>query len=96
MCANQRVPHTIPPLVDALRQLDLSGEIDRTGRWLTIETTQCKVYVVESTLGHNYYTWCDNERARSVEQYPDPLAAIRAGLRRAEQLRGTQEQQEAS
>jgi hypothetical protein len=41
------------------------------------------VYVVETTRGADFYTWCDDPQARTVEHYHDPLAAIQAGLRRA-------------
>jgi hypothetical protein len=72
-------------LLDALRRLGLSGRVEPSGRWLTLDGERCRVYVAESRRGGGYYTWCDDPADRVVEHYPDPGAAIRAGLRRAAQ-----------
>lgn len=70
------------PLIDALRRLGLHGEVALGGRWLTLRGERCSVYVTY-VPGDGYYTWCDDPDARAVEAYPDPEAAIAAGLRRA-------------
>lgn len=70
-------------LVDALEMLGLQAEISLAGRWITLQGERARVYVVEGSWGGDYYTWCDDERARSVECYRDPIEAIQHGLRRA-------------
>lgn len=70
-------------LLDALRRLGLSGRVDASGRWLTLDGEGCRVFVAEARRGGAYYTWCDDPNERVVEHYPDPTAAILAGLRRA-------------
>jgi hypothetical protein len=73
----------VTPLVEALQMLHLDGEIALGGHWITLRRDGHAVYVVEAAWGGGYYTWCDDPRERSVESYPDPVTAIRAGLRRA-------------
>ena len=70
-------------LVDALHTLGLQGEIALDGRWLMGKGERGAVYVTEVAWGGGCYTWCDDPHDRDVEFYPDPLDAIRAGLRRA-------------
>ncbi len=70
-------------LEDALRALDLIGEVVHGGRWVIVQGERCSVYVAESS-GRGYYTWCDHPEARAVQSYRDPTEAIEAGLRRAE------------
>jgi hypothetical protein len=72
-------------LVDALQALHLTGDIDLAGHWVKLPGPRCAVYVLELAWGAGYYTWCDHPRARTVEVYQDPVAAIQAGLRRAAQ-----------
>jgi hypothetical protein len=73
-------------LVEALNVLGLRGEVELGGRWLKLDGAHCSVFVVEEVFGASFYTWCDDPRARSVEQYHDPAEAILAGLRRAERI----------
>lgn len=70
-------------LVEALRALGLSGRISPSGRLVTLDGERCRVYVAESRRGDGYYAWCDDPAERTVEHHPEPVAAIRAGLRRA-------------
>ena len=70
-------------LLEALEALGLEGEVIHSGRWLKLPGERCPVYVVEAAWGAGYYTWCGAPEERSVEFYPDPTEAIRAGLRRA-------------
>jgi hypothetical protein len=70
-------------LVEALRDLELTGQVTLSGRWVTLDGERCRVYVAEAPRGDGFYTWCDDPADRAVEHHPDPTAAIRAGLRRA-------------
>lgn len=70
-------------LLAALRGLGLSGRVDPSGRWLTLAGEGCRVFVAEAPRSGGFYTWCDDPDERVVEHYPDPTAAILAGLRRA-------------
>ena len=70
-------------LVDALRELNLPGEVSNGGRWVTLNGERCRVHVVETTGGADYVTWCDDPGDRTVEHFTDPTLAITAGLRRA-------------
>lgn len=70
-------------LEDALRALDLIGEVASGGRWIKVQGQRCSVYVAESSA-QGYYTWCEHPEARVVQSYADPTEALRAGLRRAE------------
>ncbi len=70
-------------LLEALRDLDLGGELSLSGRWVKLEGERCAVYVVEAAWSGGYYTWCDDPGQRAVEHYLDPVEAIQAGLRRA-------------
>jgi hypothetical protein len=67
----------------ALQQLGLDGEVALAGRWVTLRGERCLVYVVETGQGADFYTWCDDPQARTVEHYHDPVTAIQAGLHRA-------------
>ncbi len=75
-------------LVEALRARGLDAEISLAGRWAEFRGERCRVYVFEAARGGGYYTWCDDPDARTVESYPDPDAAIAAGLRRAARVGG--------
>ncbi len=77
---------TMTRLTDALHGLGLEGEESLGGRWVKLRGERCAVYVIEAAWGMGYYTWCDDPHARAVEFYRDPVAAIQAGLRRAEQV----------
>ena len=70
-------------LVAALRALGIQGEVGNAGRWVTLDGERCRVHVVETARGNDYFTWCDDPAARTVEHYSDPVLAITAGLRRA-------------
>lgn len=70
-------------LVDALEALGIHGDIALGGRWVTLQVERTHVYVVENSRGGDYFTWCEDARARTVEWFTDPTAAIQAGLRRA-------------
>lgn len=74
----------ITRLTDALRVLDLEGEIALSGRWVRIRGERFPVYVAEEAWGAGYYTWCDDPAERAVEFYLDPTEAIQAGLQRAD------------
>ncbi|CAA9398448.1 MAG: hypothetical protein AVDCRST_MAG01-01-893 [uncultured Rubrobacteraceae bacterium] len=73
----------IAGLAEAVAALGLEGEVSLSGRWLKLQGARFPVYVVESAWGAGYYTWCDGPGQRAVEFYPEPLEAIRTGLRRA-------------
>ncbi len=70
-------------LVEALRALGIEGQVELSGRWITIEGERCRVQVVEASWGAGYYSWCDDLTERAVEHFRDPTEAILAGLRRA-------------
>ena len=70
-------------LDDALRALGLPGKSELEGTWVTVEGERWLVYVMGTRWGHRYYTWCDDPRDWTVKVYPDPIAALQAGLRRA-------------
>jgi hypothetical protein len=70
-------------LVDALRRLGVTGEITNEGRWACFAGEHCPVYVVETSWGGGYFTWCGMPCAGLVEFYRYPDTAIRAGLARA-------------
>ncbi len=70
-------------LVEALRSLELDGEIALGGRWVKLQGAHCPVYVVEAAWGAGYYTWCDDPEERAVQFYAGPAEAVQAGLRRA-------------
>ncbi len=74
-------------LVEALRGLALTGDVAAGGHWIEIQGEHCVVYVVETSGGAQFYTWCDNPVAREIEVYRDATQAITAGLRRAAALR---------
>ena len=69
-------------LVQAMRALQLDGEVMLSGRWIKLRGDRCAVYVIEAS-GATYYTWCDDPKERWVQRYLDPTEAIQAGLRRA-------------
>lgn len=73
-------------LLDALRGLGLSGRVDPSGRWLTLDGEGCRVFVAAARRGGGHYTWCDDPAERVVEHFPDPRVAILAGLRRATEV----------
>ncbi len=75
-------------LIDALRALGLDGELTMADHWVTLRGERCLVYVAEAARGGGYYTWCDEPGERTIEHYPDPIEAIRAGLRRATRREG--------
>jgi hypothetical protein len=75
-------------LVEALRMLELEGEVSLAGRWLKLQGERATVYVAETSWGSGFYTWCDDPCERSVELYSDPVEAIQAGLRRAARPKG--------
>ena len=70
-------------LVEALRALGMNARVGPSGRWIELEGERCRVYVVSALLEAEFYTWCDDPEARTVEHYADPVEAIQAGLRRA-------------
>jgi hypothetical protein len=70
-------------LDDALQALGLPNESELGGTWVTLRGERCRVYVMGTTWGHRYFTWCDDPHDRTVEVYTDPVAALQAGLRRA-------------
>ncbi len=70
-------------LQEALGALDLEADVDWYGRWAEHRGDRCSVYVYEATRGVGYYTWCGCPEESTVEFYPDPVEAIRVGLRRA-------------
>ncbi len=80
----------ITRLEAAIQVLGLDGETALDGRWVMFPGERCRVFVAEAAWGRAYYTWCDDPRAQTVETYPDPIAAIEAGLQRAAR-RGTPE-----
>ncbi len=69
-------------LLESLEALGLSGQVDTSGRLMSVRGERCLVYVFEATPG-GYYTWCDAPGESTVEFYPDLVEAIRAGLRRS-------------
>jgi hypothetical protein len=79
-------------LVEALRALNLDGEVELGGRWVKLDGGRCAVYVIEGALESGFYTWCSDPAERTVEFYRDPIEAIQAGLRRA----AKHDQEEAS
>jgi hypothetical protein len=70
-------------LVDALRALQLAGEVAHGGRWVELRGECHPVYVVEVAWGGGYFTWGDDPEACVAQFYRDPTEAIRAGLTRA-------------
>ena len=74
-------------LEDALQALNLKGEVALSGRWVKVQGERCMIYVVEAAWGGGFYTWCDDPQERAAEMYLDPVEALRAGMRRAQQPR---------
>lgn len=70
-------------LIDTLAALGLSGEISNQGRWVRLSGERCPVYVVETSWGGGYFTWCGLPCGNVVEFHRHPDAAIWAGLARA-------------
>jgi len=77
---------TVTPLADALRQLELNGDLSHGGRWLTLSGDRFRVFVVESPRG-GYFTWCDDSDEQAVIFFRDARAAIEGGLGRAAERR---------
>ena len=70
-------------LVDTLEALGLSGEVTNAGRWVRLQGERCPVFVVETSYGGGYFTWCGAPCEPVVAFYHDPAMAIRSGLARA-------------
>ncbi len=81
-------------LVDVLQALGLDGEIDPSGRWVTVRGERSLAHVFEALWDGGYYTWCDDPAERTVEYYRDPVAALQMGLRRAGGRKEGQERQD--
>lgn len=75
-------------LVEMVQTLGLDAEIAPSGRLVKIKGNRCAVYVAEVAWGSQYYTWCDDCDAQTVELYATAQDAIQAGLRRASSLVG--------
>ncbi len=69
-------------LVEALHSLGLDARVGPSGRWVEIQGERGRIYVAAAPRETEFYTWCDDPAERTVEHYPDPVEAIRAGLRR--------------
>ena len=70
-------------LVEALRELGLNARVVPSGRWVELEGGRCRAHVAAAPRDAGFYAWCDDPKERTVEHHADPVAAIRAGLRRA-------------
>jgi hypothetical protein len=70
-------------LVDALKKLGLTADVELDGRWIRLNGERGAVFVTASTWGDSYYTWCDLSDERAVRRFNDPVEAIEAGLKRA-------------
>lgn len=72
-------------LIDTLSAFGLQLEESIDGVWVRVRGRRCAFYIVEAAGGSGYFTWCDAPTDRTVEVYTDCAAAVRAGLRRADQ-----------
>ena len=76
----------MPGLAEAMRVLDVDGELSLSGHVLALRGAGCRVYVAEAPYGRGYFAWCDHPDERRVERYADAIEAIEDGLRRADRL----------
>lgn len=72
-------------LVDAIQELGLDTETNLGGRWAKLHGERAAFYVAETAWEGDFLTWCDAPCSRVLESYPDPVQAIRSGLRRTAQ-----------
>lgn len=78
-----RLRRTKTRLERALADMGIVAEIETDGRWARFRGESCDVYVVETSHGRRFLTWCDCLDETRVESLADPDDAIRTGLRRA-------------
>ncbi len=47
-------------LIEAIKDLGLTGQVELDDRWVVFEGERCKVYIIEGRWGTGYFTWCDD------------------------------------
>jgi hypothetical protein len=66
--------------------MGLAWEDGPAGTWLTLRRGNDSVHLIENAGGTRFYTWCDNPAERTVQAFPNPYDAIRAGLKRCSSI----------